>query len=113
MSQGHLPRVIPAWDNLAATKRLRFEQPLNRLGRRSRAHLLQILDSVLVLNHFDELFIDLHVLDSDVLTILQWYLDAELVQLGLLVTIVAPVFERRIVLLKLLEQAVSHYFLFY
>ena len=66
-----------------------------------------------MLDHFNKLFIDLHVLHSDVLTVLQWYLDAELVQLGLLVAIVAPVFERRIVLLKLLEQAVSHYFLFY
>ena len=67
-----------------------------------------------MLNDLDELLVDLDVLRTHVLAVLEGDLDAELVQLCLLVLVETPVLERRIFGFELLEQAVvsSHFFYF-
>lgn len=56
-----------------------------------------------MLDHLDEFFIDLDALTTQVLTILQGDLDAELIQLHLLVRVELAVLERCVVLLEFFE----------
>jgi len=63
-----------------------------------------------MLDHLNELFIDLDVVSSNALTILERDLDAELVEFGLLILVELPMLEGRIILFESVKQTVSHFY---
>ena len=60
--------------------------------------------------NFDELFVYLDIIRPQVLTILHWDPDAELVKLRLLVRVETAVLEHCIILFKVGKETVSHIF---
>ena len=105
---GEGARVIPTGDDLARAQRLSLQQALYGLARGRGAHHFQVFDGVFMLNHLDEFLVDDNVIRADVLAVFQRNLDAELVELGLLVRVEPPMLEGRVVLLKLSEKTVGH-----
>ena len=59
-----------------------------------------------MLNDFDEVLIDDDIIGSDVLTVLQWDLDAEFVKFVLLVSVEAAMLEGIVILFELSKQTV-------
>ena len=64
-----------------------------------------------MLNYFDELLINNDIICADVLAVFERDLDAEFVELGLLICVEASMFEGCVVLLELSEKTVGHLFI--
>ena len=62
-----------------------------------------------MLNHLYELFIDINVVCTHILTIFERDRDAELVEFGLLILVELPMLEGRITLFEIVKQTVSHF----
>ena len=63
-----------------------------------------------MLDHLNEFLVDLDIVCSHVLTVLQRNLDAELIKFSLLILIELPMLECCIILLKIFKQTVSHFY---
>lgn len=100
-------RVVPPGDDLTRAERLRFQETLDGLGCCSRAHLLQVLNGVLVLNHLNELFVDLDVLNFRLLAILQGDLNAEFVEFTLLILVEPAMLKHSVLRLEFFKQTVT------